>query len=99
MANLILNCIFHATGMIPACCIPSLNRSYRAFPGLLLAEFRQGRGNRIATGSNSPAQEFLQKPCFEHYPLPSVETAIELVVDFNLHHLDLPAGLNQERWT
>ena len=27
------------------------------------------------------------------------ETAIGLVVDFNPHHPDLPAGLNREWWT
>ncbi|MCY3726680.1 MAG: hypothetical protein OXF95_08610 [Rhodobacteraceae bacterium] len=27
------------------------------------------------------------------------EPTIELVVDFNPHHLDLPVGLNRERWT
>ncbi|MYE36047.1 MAG: hypothetical protein F4X24_00570 [Rhodobacteraceae bacterium] len=92
-------------GWIFAGSIPGPNQSYRAFPGLLFAEFLQETEN---------TWQPVQPPSPEDPAIPTVscrnhtsnialfllpETAIELVVDFNPYHPDLPVGLNRKRWT
>jgi len=92
-------------GWIFAGSIPGPNQSYRAFPGLLFAEFRQGRGNHMTAGQAvqpvivGNIDGFLLNHASNIALSLLPETAIELVVDFNPHHPDLPAGMNREWWT
>ncbi|MYG43135.1 MAG: hypothetical protein F4203_08385 [Rhodobacteraceae bacterium] len=65
------------SGWIFSGSIPDPNQSFQAFPGLLFAEYRQQRGNPIATGqADLPViycniDGFLQLPYFEHCLFPS----------------------------
>ncbi|MYE37503.1 MAG: hypothetical protein F4X24_08050 [Rhodobacteraceae bacterium] len=112
-ANLIQDCIFLATGMLPArsCRAGYLPEAFpirinlpEPFPGCCLPNSdRKRKSHCTGQAVQSVIVGNIKVSCRNNvsnialFLLP--ETAIELVVDFNPYHLDLPVGLNRKRWT
>ncbi|MCY3726242.1 MAG: hypothetical protein F4203_04120 [Rhodobacteraceae bacterium] len=113
-ANFIQDCIFLATDMIPDCscqagylpeAFPIRINLPEPFPGCCLPNSKREEEIPLQpVKQSSPEDPAISMVSAGNHasnivlsPLP--ETAIELVMDFNPYHLDLPAGLNREWWT